>query len=155
MTAEDRLKALGLQLPAAPAAVAAYRPWSRVGNLVITAGQLPFRDGKLAHVGRLGEELSVEDGQEAARLCALNAIAQLKSAAGDLEKIVQIVRLEGNVHAAPGFVDHPQVLNGASLLMQEVFGDRNRHSRTALGMVSMPLGAAVQLSVWAEVRDEA
>ncbi|MFN9958733.1 MAG: RidA family protein, partial [bacterium] len=73
MTAEDRLKALGLQLPAAPAAVAAYRPWSRVGNLVITAGQLPFRDGTLAYAGRLGEQMSVEDGQQAARLCALNA----------------------------------------------------------------------------------
>lgn len=152
MTAEDKLRELGISLPTAPAAVAAYRPWSRAGNLIVTSGQLPWQDGQLAFTGRLGEGLDVEQGYQAARLCAINAIAQLKAAVGDLEEIAQIVRLEGNVHCAAGFHSHPEVLNGASHLFQEVFGDRNRHSRSALGVADMPLNAAVQLSVWVEAR---
>ena len=153
MTATKKLEQLGIRLPSPPAAVAAYEPWGRSGDLVITSGQLPWRDGKMAYAGKLGAELDEKEGYEAARLAAINAIAQLKAAIGDLDKIVRIVRVEGNVHTAQGFRGHPQVLNGASDLFNEVFGPRGRHTRTALGINEMPLDAAVQISVWAQVSD--
>lgn len=153
MTATKKLEQLGIRLPSPPAAVAAYEPWVRSGDLVITSGQLPWRDGKMAYAGKLGAELDEKEGYEAARLAAINAIAQLKAAIGDLDKIVRIVRVEGNVHTAQGFRGHPQVLNGASDLFNEVFGPRGRHTRTALGINEMPLDAAVQISVWAQVSD--
>lgn len=153
MSAEDKLRELGLSLPSAPAAVGAYLPWARTGNLVFTSGQLPWLAGKLAFVGKLGTDLTIEQGYQAARLCAVNAMAQLKAAAGDLERVRQVVRLEGYVHAGPGFVDHPKVLNGASDLFNEVFGPRGQHARVALGINEMPLGAAVQLSVVALVAE--
>jgi len=153
MTAEQRLNELGITLPAPPAAVAAYEPWVQVGDQVVTSGQLPWQGETLAFTGRLGAELNEEQGYQAARLCAINAIAQLKAAVGDLERIARIVRLEGNVHSAPGFRGHPQVLNGASDLFNEVFGSRGRHTRTALGINEMPLDAPVQLSVYAAVGD--
>src|SRR5690606_16462219 len=151
MTVEAKLAELGVTLPPAPAAVAAYEPWVRTGNLVFTSGQLPWRDGKMACAGKLGAEVTEEEGYQAARLCALNALAQLKAAAGSLEQVRRILRVEGYVHAAPGFRGHPQVLNGASDLINAVFGERGRHSRLALGISEMPLNAAVQLSVLAEV----
>ena len=151
MTAQQKLDELGITLPVPPAAVAAYVPWLRTGNQIVTSGQLPWLGNQLAFTGKLGSDLTVEQGYQAARLCAINAIAQLNAATGDLERIHQIVRLEGNVQAAPGFQDHPQVLNGASDLMNEVFGDRGRHTRTALGINEMPLNAPVQLSVYAEI----
>jgi enamine deaminase RidA (YjgF/YER057c/UK114 family) len=153
MSAEQRLRDLGVELPLAPKAVAAYQPWARTGNLVITSGQLPWKDGRIAFAGRLGEAITLEQGYQAARQCALNAIAQLKDAVEDLERIVQIVRLEGYVHCAPGFRGHPDVINGASHLFSEVFGTRDRHSRLAIGIADMPLDAAVQLTVIAEVKD--
>ena len=113
-----------------------------------------MRDGEIQHAGKCGADLSIEDGYEAARLCAINAIAQLKAAIGDLSKISQIVRLEGNVHSAPGFQGQPQVLNGASDLIFAVFGEQGRHTRTALGINEMPLNAAVQLSLFAEVESD-
>lgn len=152
MSVEARLKDLGITLPPAPAGVGAYVPWVRTGNLVITSGQLPWRDGKLAYTGKLGAEVSIEQGYEAARICAINAIAQLKSAVGDLDRVERIVRLEGFVHAAPGFHEHPKVLNSASELFLTVFGERGKHARTALGINEMPLNAAVQIAVMAEVR---
>ena len=151
MSAASQLEELGIILPGAPAAVAAYEPWVRTGNLVVTSGQLPWEGGRIAYCGKLGAELDEEQGYRAARLCAINAIAQLRDAVGDLERVRRIVRLEGNVHSAAGFRGHPQVLNGASELFNEVFGERGRHTRTALGTNEMPLDAAVQLSVWAEV----
>jgi enamine deaminase RidA (YjgF/YER057c/UK114 family) len=123
----------------------------RTGNLVFTSGQLPWRDGKLMYPGKVGAEVSIEQGYQAARQSALNALAQLKAAAGDLEKVRQIVRVEGLVHAAPGFQEHPKVLDGASELFNAVLGPRGRHARTALGINEMPLNAAVQLCVIAEV----
>src|SRR5262245_52395679 len=151
MTPEERLAELGIELPAAPPAVGAYVPWARTGNLVMTSFQLPWRGGELAYTGKLGGELETEDGYEAARLCALNGIAQLKDAAGELSRVRQIVRVEGHVGCDPGFTEIPQVLNGASELVNEVFGDRGRHTRTALGHVVMPLDAAVMIGFWAEV----
>ena len=151
MSAEDRLKGMGISLPEPPGAVGAYVPWVRTGNLVITSGQLPFKEGKIAYAGRPGAELTEKQGYEASKLCAINALAQIKAAVGDLEKVRRIVRIEGFIHSAPGFRGQPQVLNGASELLGEVFGPRGRHTRTALGISDMPLDAAVQLSVFAEV----
>ena len=120
---ESRLAELGITLPEAPPAVAAYVPWVRTGSLVVTSGQLPWVDGELSHTGRIGEELTDEDGYEAARNALINALAQVKEAVGDLDRVVKIVRLEGNTHSAPGHRGQPQVLNGASDLLLEVFGD--------------------------------
>ena len=151
MSVEAKLRELGIILPPAPAGVGAYVPWVRSGNLVFTSGQLPWRDGKLVAVGKLGTEVTIEQGYEAARVCVLNAIAQLKAAAGDLDRIMQIVRLDGFVHAGPGFHEHPKVLNGASELLVAIFGDKGKHARVALGINEMPLNAAVQLALTAEV----
>ncbi len=153
MTAEHKLKQMGIVLPPPPPAVAAYVPWVRTGSLVITSGQVPWKGPTIKYAGKVGAELDEQQGYEAARLCAINAIAQLKDATGDLERINRIIRVEGHVHAAPGFRGHPQVLNGASDLINEVFGERGRHTRTALGTNEMPLDAAVQISVFAEVSD--
>jgi len=153
MSIEARLTKLGITLPEAPAAVAAYRPWIRTGNLIFTSGQLPFRDGEIAYAGKLGAEISEEDGYQAARQAALNALAQIKSATGDLDKVRKIVRIEGYVHSAEDFRGHPQVLNGASDLIAEIFGDRGQHTRIALGINEMPLNAAVQLAMTVEVAD--
>lgn len=153
MSIETKLKELGITLPEAPAAVAAYQPWIQTGNLIFTSGQLPFRDGQIAYEGKLGSELSEEDGYQAARQCALNAIAQLKAASGNLDKIQKIVRIEGYVHCADGFRGHPQVLNGASDLVAEIFEEKGIHTRLALGINEMPLNAAVQLAITAEVDD--
>ena len=155
VTPESRLAELGIVLPEPPGAVAAYVPWVQTGNVIITSGQLPFLDGEIQFPGKLGAELSIDQGYQAARNALINALAQLKEAVGDLDRVVKIVRLEGNTHSAPGHRGQPQVLNGASDLLLEVFGDRGRHTRTALGISEMPLGAAVQISLWAEVADEA
>jgi enamine deaminase RidA (YjgF/YER057c/UK114 family) len=151
MTPEQNLDRLGITLPQAPPPVAAYLPWLQTGQLVVTSGQLPWRDGEMAYAGKLGADLTDDEGYQAARLCAINAIAQLKDAVDELSRIQQIVRLEGYVHAAPGYRGHPLVLNGASELLNEVFGQRGQHTRLALGINEMPLDAAVQLSLWAEV----
>ena len=150
---EARLAALGLAVPPAPAAVAAYEPWSRIGKLVTTSFQLPWIDGKLAHVGRLGEALTTAQGYLAARICALNGIAQLKAAVGgDLSRI-RVFRIEGHVGCVEGFSQIPQVLNGGSELINEVFAEHGRHARTALGHLVMPLQAPVMLGFWAEILD--
>jgi enamine deaminase RidA (YjgF/YER057c/UK114 family) len=153
MTPEERLADLGVTLPEPPAPVAAYVPWVRTGNLVITSGQLPMRDGQVAYCGKLGTDLADEDGYQAARLCALGAIAQLKAAAGELSRVRRILRVEGYVCSGPGYERQPQVVNGASDLLNAVFGDRGHHTRLALGASELPLGAAVELAVWAELAD--
>ena len=152
VTALENLQRLSLTLPEPPAAVGAYVTWVRTGNLILTSGQLPWQGTTMLYPGRLGEHVWVEDGYKAARQAALNAIAQLHAAtAGDLEKIVRIVRVEGYVHCAPGFRDHPKVLDGASDLFVAVFEERGKHVRTALGIPDMPLNACIQLGIWAEV----
>jgi len=153
MSIEEKLRELDIDLPPAPPAVAAYQAWVRTGNLIFTSGQLPWRDGEIAYAGKLGSEISEEDGYQAARQCALNAIAQLQAATGALDKIQKIVRIEGYVHCADGFRGHPQVLNGASDLVAEIFGERGQHTRLALGINEMPLDAAVQLAMTAEIAD--
>jgi enamine deaminase RidA (YjgF/YER057c/UK114 family) len=141
-----RLADLGLRLPAAPPAVGAYVPFVIAGDLVFVSGQLPVADGAVRWRGRVGVDVTVEDGYGAARLCALNVLAQVDAACGgDLDRVRQIVRLGGFVNAADGFVDHPRVINGASELMVAVFGEAGRHARFAVGVPSLPLGAAVEI----------
>jgi enamine deaminase RidA (YjgF/YER057c/UK114 family) len=142
---EARLASLGLALPAAPNPVANYVPSVLIGDLLYISGQISKgADGTLAK-GRLGADLDVAQGQAAARLCALNILAQAKAAVGELDRIAQVVKLTGFVNAAPEFVDHPQVVNGASDLMVEVLGDNGRHTRAAVGVAGLPLGAAVEV----------
>jgi len=117
----------------------------------VTSFQLPWRDGELAYTGKLGAELTTEDGYDAARICALNGIAQLKDAAGELDLVKRIVRVEGHVGCTETFSEMPQVLNGASELVNAVFGERGRHTRTALGHMVMPLSSPVMIGFWAEI----
>jgi enamine deaminase RidA (YjgF/YER057c/UK114 family) len=143
---ESRLRELGIALPEAAAPAANYVPYVVVGNLVFISGQLPIADGKIAVTGRLGAELSLEEGRQAARLCGLNLIAQARAACGgDLERVKRVVRLAAFVSSTPEFTDHPKVVNGASDLMVEVFGDKGRHSRAAVGVAALPLNAAVEI----------
>jgi enamine deaminase RidA (YjgF/YER057c/UK114 family) len=148
---ESKLAALGLELPTAPAAVGFYVPVVRTGNLVITSGQLPFVGKQIAFEGKLGDNLHEQDGYNAARLCVLNALAQVKACVGSLDAVRRVVRVEGYVHSAPGFRGQPHVLNGASELLVELFGDAGKHTRVAVGVSEMPLNAAVQLALWVEV----
>jgi len=154
MSPEERLIKLGITLPSAPPGVGAYIPWNRTGHLLVTSGQLPWVNGEMAYEGKLGAEFDEVQGYEAAKICGLNALAQLRDAAGTLDHIARIVRLEGYVHTAPGFRGHPKVLDGASELFNHVFGEEGKHARLALGINEMPLGAAVQLCVWAELKPE-
>lgn len=143
---ERRLAELGLKLPETAPAAANYVPVARAGFFLFVSGQLPMQDGKLAYIGRVGEALSLEEGQAAARLCALNLIAQLRAALdGDLDRVERIVRIGGFVASAEAFTAQPQVVNGASDLLVEVFGDAGRHARAAIGVNVLPLGAAVEL----------
>jgi enamine deaminase RidA (YjgF/YER057c/UK114 family) len=142
---EARLATLGIALPDAPNPVANYVPSCLAGNLLFISGQISrAADGTIA-TGRLGGGMTVAEGRAAARLCALNILAQARAAIGSLDRIVQIVRLTGYVSAAPDFTEHPQVLNGASDLMVEVLGDKGRHTRVAVGVSSLPLGCAVEV----------
>ncbi|ODR96434.1 hypothetical protein AUC69_14885 [Methyloceanibacter superfactus] len=142
---EARLKALDLVLPEAKAAIGTYVPFVHFGGQLLISGQLPMKDGAIAVAGTLGDGVDVAQGQEAAKLCALNILAQAKAALGDLDRIVQLLRLNGFVSATPGFGDHPKVINGASDLMVEILGDKGRHTRIAVGCASLPLNAAVEI----------
>ncbi|MGE5259824.1 MAG: RidA family protein [Actinomycetota bacterium] len=142
---EARLKALDLTIPEATPGVGSYVPFLHLDRLLFISGQLPTKDGKVAVNGKLGADLDLAKGQEAARLCALNLLAQAKAALRDLDRIVQLLRLNGFVNAAPDFTDHPKVLNGASDFLVEVLGNKGRHTRIAVGCSSLPLGAAVEI----------
>ncbi|HXN43192.1 MAG TPA: RidA family protein [Xanthobacteraceae bacterium] len=145
-TVEKKLAELGISLPEPKAPVANYVPFVRTGNFMLVSGQICFgADGKLVAKGRLGGEVSVEDGQRAARACAINLLAQIKAGLGDLDKVIRVVRLGGFINSAPGFVDGPQVMNGASDLMVAVFGDKGRHARTTVGVSALPMDAAIEV----------
>lgn len=149
---DDKLRKLGIVVPAPAVPVANYVGFVRTGNLVFIAGQVTLKDGKLQHIGKVGGAISLEDAQQAARLCAINIIAQLKVACdGDLDRVKRIVKLVGFVNAVPEFTDHPKVINGASDLMVEVFGDAGKHARSAVGSGSLPLNVAVEIEAVAEV----
>lgn len=150
-TVESLLAELGLNLPSAPAPAANYVPAVRTGNLLFVSGQISKSPDGDAVVGKLGADVSVEDGQKAARICAMNILAQVKAAVGDLDQIVRIVRLNGFVNSTPEFTDHPQVINGASDLMGQVLGDRGKHSRCALGVAALPFGVAVEIDAVVEI----
>ena len=142
---EARLQSLGIVLPAAPNPVANYVPSCLAGNLLFISGQISRAADGTVTKGRLGTDLTVDQGRAAARLSALNVLAQVKAAIGELDRIAQLVRLTGFVSAAPEFTDHPQVVNGASDLMVEVLGDKGRHTRAAVGVSSLPMGCAVEV----------
>lgn len=148
----DRMNELGLRLPEAPHAVGAYIPVIQVGQLVMTSGQLPTENGELVAKGKVGSEVSVEKAQQAARVCVLNALAQIEACLGSLNQVQRIVRVEGFVESADGFTSQPSVLNAASELLLDIFGEAGRHTRFAVGSNELPLNASVELSVWAEVK---
>ena len=143
---DARLAELGLTIPDAPAPAANYVPYTVTGNLVFVSGQVPFVDGKLTATGRIGDNASPEDGYEQARICAINLIAQVKAACGgDLDRVTRVVKLGGFVASADDFNGQPGVINGASDLMVEVFGDAGRHARFAVGTNALPLGCLVEV----------
>jgi enamine deaminase RidA (YjgF/YER057c/UK114 family) len=151
---ETKLAELGITLPTPAAPVANYVPFVRTGNLVVISGQICLGpDGKLsdAHKGKLGAEISPEAGQEAARLCAINVLAQLKAAVGDLDKVVRCVRLGGFINVVPTFAAVPSIMNGASDLMVAVLGDKGHHARSTIGVAELPSDAAVEVEAMFEV----
>ncbi|MGE5157943.1 MAG: RidA family protein [Gemmatimonas sp.] len=151
-TIEQKLASLGITLPQPAAPVANYVGFVRTGNLLFVSGQVCFdAAGKLIAKGKLGAGVSVEQGNAAARGCAINLLAQVKSAVGDLDKVVRVVRLGGFVNSAPDFLEGPKVLNGASDLMVEVFGDKGRHARTTVGVAALPADASVEVEGLFEV----
>ena len=149
---ESRLKELGIALPTPPAPVASYVPTGTSGNLVFVSGQITSAPEGLKYVGVVGKDLTVEDGKAAARLCAINAVAQAKAACGgDLDRIKRCVKLSVFVNAAPNFTQHPEVANGASDLLVEVFGEAGKHARAALGAGSLPRGVACEVEALFEI----
>lgn len=151
MSAEARLRELGIELPTPPAPVANYVRAVQTGNLVFVSGHGPTRDGKPVYVGKLGRDLTVEEGYQAARLVMLNCLASLKALIGDLDRVKRVVKLLGMVNSAPDFGDQPKVINGASDLLVELFGERGRHARSAVGMAALPMGIAVEIEMIVEV----
>ena len=150
---EARLAALGLALPPVAAPVAAYVPAVRSGPYVYTAGQLPLADGKLLRTGKVGAQVSVDDAAALGGICALNALAAVASVAGGLAAVTRIVKVTGFVASDPSFTGQPLVVNGASELLLEVFGEAGRHARSAVGVAVLPLDAPVEIELIAEVRD--
>ena len=147
MSYESKLKALGLQLPLPPQPVATYIPAVRVGDLLFLSGVLPMRDGQLAFSGKLGRDLTAEEGMEAAKLSLLNALAIAKQELGSLDRISRVIKVVGYVASAEGFVQQPQVLNGASDLLVAVFGEAGRHARVAVGAAELPRRAPVEIEM--------
>jgi enamine deaminase RidA (YjgF/YER057c/UK114 family) len=150
-TPEERLRQLGVDLPAPAAPVAAYVPTVRTGNLVYVSGQVPTVEGKPTHLGHLGADVDLAAGRAAARTCAINVIAALKAELGELSQVRRIVKLTGFVASTPDFTDEPEVLNAASELFGEVFGDAGRHARAAVGVAALPLGVPVEVEAIVEV----
>jgi len=147
-----RLAELGLELPTAAKAVAAYVPYVISGQTLYLAGQLPLWNGEKRYPGKVGAEVSLEDGYAAARLAGLNVLAQLQAATGDLDRVARFLKVNGFVNAGPDFHDHPRVINGASELFAEVFGAAGAHARTAVGVSSLPFNLAVEIDAVVELR---
>ncbi len=151
MTVSENLQRLGVILPPAPRPVASYVPACQAGDLVFVSGVLPFQEGKILQPGKVGRELSVEEGAANARIAIINALAILQEELGDLSRITRIVRLTGHVASAEGFVSQPAVVNGASDFLVEVFGEQGRHARLALGAFELPLHAPIELELIVQV----
>jgi enamine deaminase RidA (YjgF/YER057c/UK114 family) len=148
---EIKIEGLGLKLPDVPKPVAAYIPAKQSGNLVFTAGQLPMVNGELISKGLLGQDVEIDEANKAARICTLNALAAIKGVIGDLDRIKQIVRVVGYVASVPTFTQQPAVVNGASELLLEIFGENGKHARSAVGMAVLPLNASVEIELTVEV----
>ncbi|MDP9454445.1 MAG: LysR family transcriptional regulator [Actinobacteria bacterium] len=148
---ENRLRELGLELPAVPKPAGSYVPAIRAGSFLFTAGQLPFENGELRLKGKVGDGVTLDEAREAARLCALNALAAVASEAGGLSNVRRIVKVTGYVASAPGFNGQPAVLNGASELLGDVFGEAGLHARSAVGVTELPLGACVEVELIVEL----
>ncbi|MDA8078028.1 MAG: RidA family protein [Nitrospiraceae bacterium] len=155
MTPEEKLKSLGIELPELPMPLGSYVPFVRTGDLVFLSGMLPLKEGKLITTGRVGEAVTLEEANACARAAAVNALAVLKSAAGGLDKVVRCVMINGFVASADDFVDQPKVINGASDLIFQVFGDQGLHARTAVGVNVLPLKSPVEIAFIFEVRAQA
>lgn len=153
MGAQARLKELGIELPGVPRPVANYVRAVRVGNLLFLAGHGPQKDGKMTYIGKVGRDLTVEEGAQAARLVGLNLLASTREALGSLDRVKRVVKVLGMVNSADGFGDQPKVINGFSDLMVEVFGDAGRHARSAVGMAELPFGISVEIEMIVEVAD--
>lgn len=145
-SAEATLRTLGIQLPDPPQALASYVPLQQVGELLYTSGVIPVWNGEIRYRGMVGGDLTLRDGMQAAEMCALNIISLVRQHTGTLDRVEQFVQLSGFVRSAPGFVEQPKVLNGASDLIFKVFGERGRHTRQALGTNELPLGVPVEIS---------
>jgi enamine deaminase RidA (YjgF/YER057c/UK114 family) len=148
---ESKLRDLGLSLPDIPKPVAAYIPAKQAGELVFTAGQLPMVNGELISKGLLGQDVEIDEANKAARICTLNALAAIKGVIGDLDRIKQIVRVVGYVASIPTFTQQPAVVNGASELLLEIFGENGKHARSAVGMAVLPLNASIEIELTVEV----
>jgi enamine deaminase RidA (YjgF/YER057c/UK114 family) len=149
---ENRIKNLGLVLPEVPAPLAAYIPAKKTGHVIFTAGQLPLLKGELICKGLLGQDVDVEQAYQAARICTLNALAAIKGVIEDLDKIVQVVRVVGYVASTSTFIQQPAIVNGASELLLEIFGEVGKHARSAVGVASLPLNASVEIELTVEVK---
>lgn len=148
---EDKLSALGLQLPQPPAPGGNYLPWRQVGNMLYLAGVIAVQDGKMTHIGQVGSTQTIESGYAAARVCTLNALAAIKAAVGDFARVRQFVTLAGYVNAVSGFDQSPAVINGASDLLVELFGDKGRHARAAVAVAGLPKDSTVELQMVVEI----
>jgi enamine deaminase RidA (YjgF/YER057c/UK114 family) len=151
MTILEKLQRLGVELPQAPRPVGSYVPACQAGDLIFVSGVLPFQEGKILQPGKVGRDLTVEQGAANARVAVINALAILQQTVGDLSRIMRIVRMTGHVASAEGFGDQPAVINGASDFLVEVFGDRGRHARLALGAFELPLHAPIELELIVQV----
>ncbi|QJW45652.1 RidA family protein [bacterium BFN5] len=147
MSFEAKLTEMGIVVPAAPKPVAAYVPAVQIGDIIYTSGQIPFVDGQIKYKGKLGKDVTVEQGYDAAKVCVINALAAVKSLAGSLDNIEKIIKVVGFVNSAPGFTDQPKVINGASELLAEVFGEAGAHARSAVGVAELPIDSAVEVEL--------
>ena len=152
MSFEKRLTELGITLPATPQPVANYVPAVATGKLIYSSGQTPTANGRLTIQGKLGREISIEQGQQAARVAVLNCLSAIRSVTGSLDEVVRVVKMTGYVASTEGFTSQPQVINGASLLLEEIFGEAGKHARAALGLAELPGGAPVEVELIVEVR---
>ncbi len=148
---DEKLASLGIILPSPPKPAGAYVPVVVTGKLVFVSGQIPIKDGKVAYLGKVPKDISIEDAQKAAKLCIINALAQIKNELGSLDKISKIVRVSGFVNSTPEFIEQPKVINAASDLIFEIFGTKGQHSRIAIGVASLPLNSCVEIDVIAEM----
>ncbi len=148
---EERLREIGVEIPLPPVPQGAYQPAVISGNLIFVSGQLPIKEGELLYRGKVGSEVSVEEGIEAARLAAINSLSIMKRELGDLDRVKRIVKLTGYVSSAPGFGMQAKVVNGASEFFYDVFGDMGRHARAAVGVYELPFGAPIEVEVIAEI----